>query len=149
MNNTTNPPVPARKGHVGVNLPNGEVAYRRTANHYVAAVVSNDGIWSMHHSEALARAAKAKSRNGHRATVVLVPEQVEAVKAPKAAKPAPAPKPAKATKAPKAKALTGADRAAEAVRLRATGMTLDAIAKALGYASRQSARGAIVRATAA
>jgi hypothetical protein len=41
---------------------------------------------------------------------------------------------------------TGSDRVAKAVELRQAGWTLQAIADELGYASRQSARGVIVRA---
>lgn len=42
--------------------------------------------------------------------------------------------------------VTGSERVAIAVRMRKSGATLQAIADKLGYASRQSARGAIKRA---
>lgn len=65
--------------------------------------------------------------------------------------PKPAAKPKRTKTVAEAKdgdALVGSDRVAKAVEMRKAGATLQAIADELGYASRQSARGVIVRAMA-
>lgn len=78
-----------------------------------------------------------------------IEDQVEAARAARDAEPAPADK-AKPTKvvaeAKDGEALVGAARVAKAVEMREAGSTLQQIADALGYSSRQSARGVIVNA---
>ena len=78
--NTPAPSVPARAGKLGVILPNGDIAYRATRNHYTHAVVTDDGIASMHSSLAAAQAAKNASRTARRVrengVIVAVPAQV-------------------------------------------------------------------------
>ena len=78
--NITPASVPARAGKLGVILPDGTVAYRATRNAYTHAIVTNDGIASMHSSEAAARAALNGSRTSstvkRNGKIVAVPAQV-------------------------------------------------------------------------